>query len=120
MRRVGSAQGVGLVRPAIASQGVCGEPMAGDRDVQAALGRLTAALEDIEAAAHRQAQRGRKVVDLTEELALMRADRQKLAGLLDEATARGQALDLARRQVAERVERAIGAIRSVVEAPAET
>jgi predicted nucleic acid-binding Zn-ribbon protein len=94
--------------------------MADEADVRAALGRLAGAMDDLEAAVHRQAQRGRRVTDLAQELALMRADRQKLAERLDEMTARAQAQEQASRQVSERVERAIGAIRSVVEAPAET
>lgn len=88
--------------------------------VQEALRRLEQAIDSLEAATHRQTQRVGKVDDLTTELRLMRADRQKLAGLLDEAVARGRALDQARRQVSERVDRAIGAIRAVVESPVET
>jgi hypothetical protein len=87
--------------------------------VQEALQRLEQAIGALEAAAGKQNRLSRQVTDLTTELQLMRADRQRLADLLDESTARGLALDHARRQIGERVDRAIGAIRSVVEAPAE-
>jgi DNA-binding transcriptional regulator YhcF (GntR family) len=88
--------------------------------VQEALQRLEQAIGALEAAAGRHSRLGRQADDLATELQLMRADRQKLAGLLDEATARSRTLDQTRRQIGERVDRAIGAIRSVVEAPVET
>jgi chromosome segregation ATPase len=86
-------------------------------DVVHALSRLDSAMQSLEAAINRRAQRQRSLGDLTSELDLMRADRMKLAALLDEALARGRALDDARRQTATRIDRAMAAIHSVVDTP---
>jgi len=90
--------------------------------LEAALKRLSAALDQIEAAAERRALADAGRIDMETELAVMQDDRARLAVELDGAAARARTLDHAAAEVAKRLERANATIRDVlgaVEAPAE-
>jgi predicted amino acid-binding ACT domain protein len=76
----------------------------------AALAELTVAIDGVERAVLRQATKA----DLVSELALMRADRNKLAEALDEALMRTKALDAARVTAADKVEAAMTSLRGLL------
>jgi len=82
--------------------------------LQEALRRLAAAIDQLEAAASRRAAVDAARGDLVEELAVMQDDRARLAVDLDGALARGQALEAANHQVAQRLERASAALRAAL------
>lgn len=84
--------------------------------IEAALKRLTAALDQIEAAAERRALADAARVDMETELAVMQDDRARLAVELDGAAARARALDHATAEAAKRLERANATIRDVLDA----
>jgi hypothetical protein len=82
--------------------------------IEAATRRLTLALDALEAAAEE-----RREVDLGEDnlMAQVHAlddDRSRLASDLDAATARSRSLERANRDIARRLDTAIGTIRSVL------
>jgi hypothetical protein len=82
--------------------------------IAAALRRLSLAIDGLEMAARRQ----RAMLDAgsraATEIALMRADRQKLADALDGALARNRALEDLCEQLGARIDRAIGEVRAVL------
>ena len=82
--------------------------------LQDALRRLAAAIDQLEAATSRRAAVDAARGDLVEELAVMQDDRARLAVDLDGALARGQALEAANHQVAQRLERASAALRAAL------
>jgi chromosome segregation ATPase len=71
--------------------------------LDAVLKRLTAALDQLEAASERQAKVELARADLAQELALMQEDRQRLAVELDAALARCQTLEKAQEAVTEKL-----------------
>ncbi len=73
----------------------------------AALQRLGAAVDLLDAAAARRIASERNGQARAMELELMRADRARLAELLDQATARGKALENAHAEIEARVDKAI-------------
>ncbi len=77
--------------------------MARSASLEAALKRLTSALDQLEAASGRLAETGAEEADLEQALALMQEDRARLACDLDRAMARNQALEQARDHVARRL-----------------
>jgi hypothetical protein len=78
--------------------------------IAAALDELSRAIDRMERASVRQASKA----DLTTEMALIRADRQKLAEALDEALARAKGLDAARLTAQEKIDKALGAVKDVL------
>jgi conjugal transfer/entry exclusion protein len=94
-----------------------GHPVEGhmsDADpIEAAARRLSQALEALEAATRRAADRADG--KLAEQIHALGSDRARLAGQLDEATARARALEAANREVAQRIDQAIETIRGVLE-----
>ncbi len=82
--------------------------------LDAALHALESAVTQLEAAHARRKHRDAQVGDVEAELQLMRSDRSRLADELDAAVARGNALDAARTDVANRLERAIHTIRNTL------
>ena len=76
----------------------------------AALHRLGAAVDLLDAAAARRLQAERAGATRSTELELMRGDRARLAELLDQALSRGRALETAQNEAAKRVDRAIGLV----------
>ncbi len=85
--------------------------------LDAALKRLAAALDQLEAASGRLTEVDADRSDLREVLALMQDDRSRLAGELDAATARAEALQLAAREIGRRLDGAGGVLRSLLAAP---
>ncbi|HYY38826.1 MAG TPA: DUF4164 family protein [Xanthobacteraceae bacterium] len=84
--------------------------------IEAASKRLALALDALAAAVERrhEADRGEQTLDA--QLHALGADRSRLAAELDAAAARNRTLETANRQVAERLDAAIDAIRSVLAA----
>ena len=85
--------------------------------LEAALKRLAAALDQLEAAEERRAQSVVERGDLVEELAVMQDDRSRLAVELDGAVARSNSLELSNLEVARRLRRASATIASVLTRP---
>jgi hypothetical protein len=82
--------------------------------VDAALKRLSSALDQLEAAQSRRQKADLMRSDLGEELAIMQDDRARLAVELDSALARAKVLATANREVAQKLGSASAAIRSVL------
>jgi hypothetical protein len=92
------------------------EPAAIDvGSVEAATGRLIAALDALEAAAERRRDADRGVHSLAAQIQALGADRSKLAGELDAEAARRRELEATNREIARRLDLAIESIRSVLE-----
>jgi hypothetical protein len=83
--------------------------------LEEALRRLDSALAALEAATGRRLEAERRRGDLETELALMQDDRARLAVELDGTLARLNRLEATADDVGRRVDRAIGAIRTVCE-----
>jgi multidrug resistance efflux pump len=86
---------------------------------QAALARLSSALDQMEAAIARHGLKAEALADMRHELDLMRSDRHRLAELLDVSVARGRALENAHNEVDQRIERAITTVRMIIDAGVE-
>ena len=84
--------------------------------VEAALGRLTAALETLETALERRFETDRSNAELEEEVARLAEDRSGLAQTLDQEKARGNLLEETNREVSRRLVAAMESIRSVLDA----
>ncbi|RFB78366.1 DUF4164 domain-containing protein [Methylovirgula sp. 4M-Z18] len=82
--------------------------------LDAALKRLSAALDQLEVAAERRARDDANRADLSEELAIMQDDRSRLAVELDAALARTKSLESANQGVSDRLEKASATIRAVL------
>ncbi len=85
--------------------------------VEAASRRLALALDALEAATERRRDADRNEEALADQIHALGADRARLAGELDTATARSRRLETANREVAARIDQAIATIRSVLDAP---
>lgn len=88
--------------------------------IEDAIRRLRTSLDGLENAAARRAEFDRSKSMLQTELALMQDDRARLAVELDSALARANRLDTTADELSRRIERAIGSVRSVIEASAPT
>jgi small-conductance mechanosensitive channel len=84
--------------------------------LDAALKRLAAALDQLEAAAARRADADAIGADFEEELAIMQDDRSRLAVELDGAIARANSLQIANAEVARRLEQASATLRAILAA----
>ena len=82
--------------------------------IEAASRRLTLALDALDAAAERRRERFRNEAALSAQVHALSNDRSRLAGELDEAMARSRALEVANREVAQRLARAIDTVRGVL------
>ena len=82
--------------------------------LEAALKRLSAALDHLDAASDRRARADAARGDLEDELAVMQDDRSRLAIELNSALARVGSLDLAYREAERRLERAGATIRAAL------
>ena len=80
-----------------------------------ALQRLGSAIELLDATAARRLQADRAESGRVTELELMRGDRAKLAELLDQALARGRALEAAHNTISARIDHAIDLVRGALE-----
>jgi ABC-type transporter Mla subunit MlaD len=82
--------------------------------IEAASRRLALALDALDAAAERRRERFRNEAALSAQVHALGNDRSRLAGELDHAMARARALEAANREVAQRLERAIGTVRGLL------
>lgn len=88
----------------------------GDTDpIEVAARRLTLALDALEASAERRGETDRNEDALTTQIHALGSDRARLASELDQATGRARGLEVANREVAQRIALAIETIRSVLE-----
>jgi Domain of unknown function (DUF4164) len=83
--------------------------------LDAASRRLALALDALEAAVERRRSADGSAAGLTEEINTLGADRSRLASELDAAVARARTLETVNREVAQRLDVAIGTIRSMLE-----
>lgn len=84
--------------------------------VEAATRRLVAALEALEAAVERRRDGDLNEERLVERIHQLGGDRSRLTNELDGMTAQARALEQVNRDVAKRIEAAIGSVRSVLDA----
>lgn len=84
--------------------------------IENATRRLALALDALEAAVERRQEADRGEESLAAQIQALGADRSKLAADLDAAAAHSRRLATTNREIARRLDTAIGAIRSVIEA----
>jgi len=82
--------------------------------IEAASRRLALALDALDAAAERRREAARGEDAMAVQVHTLGDDRARLAGELDHAMARARALEIANREVAERIARTIETIRGLV------
>jgi hypothetical protein len=85
-------------------------------DVEAATRRLMAALDALESAVERRREADRDENELAVRIQALGADRSRLADELDGSLVKSRRLERANREIAERLDMAIGTIRSVLDA----
>ena len=85
-------------------------------DIDAATRRLMAALDALEAAAERRREADRDEDELATRIQALGADRSRLADELDGSLVKTRKLERANREIAERLDAAIGTIRAVLDA----
>jgi hypothetical protein len=86
--------------------------------IERATRRLQSALEALDGAVGRRLERDPGQAALASQVHAFDSDRARLAAELDVATARARALETANREVAQRLDEAIGTIRAII-APSE-
>lgn len=91
----------------------------GGTDVDAATRRLTAALDALERAVERRRDADRNEDELASRIQALGADRSRLADELDGSLVRTRKLERTNREIAEKLDAAIGTIKSVLEAAGE-
>jgi hypothetical protein len=82
--------------------------------IEIAARRLTLALDALEASAEQRDEADRHEEALATQIRALGSDRARLASELDQAAARARGLEVANRDVAQRIEQAIETIRSVL------
>jgi hypothetical protein len=83
--------------------------------VEIASRRLAHALDALDAAVERRREADRSEQALADQVHALGTDRARLAGELDQAAARSRKLETANREVAQRIDHAIEAIRGAME-----
>jgi Domain of unknown function (DUF4164) len=91
-----------------------GEPL--HVDIDAATRRLMLALDALEAAAERRRDADRDENELASRIQALGADRSRLADELDGSLVKTRRLERTNREIAEKLDVAIGTIRAVLEA----
>jgi predicted nucleic acid-binding Zn-ribbon protein len=94
------------------------EPALAELDV--ATRRLMAALDALESAVERRREADRDENELASRIQALGADRSRLADELDGSLVKSRRLERANREIAERLDAAIGTIREVLDAGEET
>jgi hypothetical protein len=84
-------------------------------DIEAATRRLMAALEALESAVERRREADRDEDELASRIQALGADRSRLADELDGSLVRTRKLERANREIAQRLDAAIGTIKSVLD-----
>lgn len=85
-------------------------------EIEIATRRLMAALDALESAVERRKEADRDEDELASRIQALGSDRSRLADELDGALVKTRKLERANRDIAERLDAAIGTIRSVLEA----
>ena len=85
-------------------------------DIEAATRRLMIALEALESAVERRREADRDENELAARIQALGADRSRLADELDGSLVKSRRLERANREIADRLDAAIGTIRSVLDA----
>ena len=85
-------------------------------EIDAATRRLMAALDALESAVERRREADRDENELATRIQALGADRSRLADELDGSLVKSRKLERANREIAERLDAAIGTIRSVLDA----
>ena len=85
-------------------------------DIDAATRRLMMALEALESAVERRREADRDENELATRIQALGADRSRLADELDGSLVKSRRLERANREIAERLDAAIGTIRAVLDA----
>ena len=98
-----SANGAGNAEPVFA-------------DIEAATRRLMTALDALEAAAERRRDADRDENELASRIQALGADRSRLADELDGSLVKTRRLERTNREIAEKLDAAIGTIRTVLDA----
>ncbi len=83
--------------------------------IEIASRRLMLALDALEAAAEQRGETDRGQAALATQIHVLADDRARLAGELDVIMARSRGLEVANREVGQRIDAAIGTIRGVLE-----
>ena len=89
-------------------------PAAPPSDVETATRRLTSALDALERAVERRREADRDEDELATRIQALGADRSRLADELDGSLVKTRKLERANREIAERLDAAIGSIRAVL------
>jgi ABC-type transporter Mla subunit MlaD len=89
-------------------------------DVDTATRRLMAALDALESAVERRREADRDENELASRIQALGADRSRLADELDGSLVKSRRLERANREIAERLDAAIGTIREVLDTGEET
>ncbi|MBN8955548.1 MAG: DUF4164 domain-containing protein [Rhizobiales bacterium] len=90
--------------------------MADANPVEMATRRLSAALDGLEAALERRRGADQGDVALAEQVSSLGADRSRLAAELDQQAARAQKLEATTREISQRLDAAMEAVQTVVDA----
>jgi hypothetical protein len=85
-------------------------------DIEAATRRLMTALEALESAAERRCEADRDENELASRIQALGADRSRLADELDGSLVKSRRLERTNREIAEKLDAAIGTIRAVLDA----
>ena len=85
-------------------------------DIDAATRRLLTALDSLESAVERRREADRDENELAGRIQALGADRSRLADELDGSLVKSRRLERANREISERLDAAIGTIRSVLDA----
>jgi chromosome segregation ATPase len=91
------------------------ESTIGQPSIEAAIRRLIAALNELEAVVERRQDHDRSQDNLAARIQSLGVDRSRLADELDSSLARARTLEDANRNIAERIDGAIETIRTVLE-----
>jgi hypothetical protein len=93
-----------------------GYPEPASVDIDAATRRLMSALDALESSVERRREADRDENELATRIQALGADRSRLADELDGSLVKSRKLERANREIAERLDAAIGTIRSVLDA----
>ena len=88
-------------------------------DIDAATRRLTAALDALESAVERRREADRNEDELATRIHALGVDRSRLADELDGSLVRSRQLERINHEIAQKLDAAIGTIRSVLDAAGE-
>jgi chromosome segregation ATPase len=94
---------------------VTGSAESASIDIDAATRRLIAALDALENAVERRREADRDENELASRIQALGTDRSRLADELDGSLVKSRRLERANREIAERLDRAIATIRSVLD-----